>query len=135
MNVPVLAGPLFVNFAIETGSRVSVLMPADYTADGVTSPNLSEFPPISIGLGAGRAGRAVPAILMLADQDGTAHRVNVAMAVAPSSAATHGRASFLGTDILDRFRLTVDRSTGLVALTDAQGDLTSERWPDGEPRE
>ena len=81
------------------------------------------------------SARLVPAKLILLTTTGTPVQIGVEIEVARRTAEHIGLPSVIGRDVLDLFRLTIDRSTGLVALTDAQGDLTSGRWPDGEPRE
>jgi hypothetical protein len=85
-------------------------------------------------LGATLSARRVRATLTFATDEGEHHRAPLDLALVAPSVTAHNLRSVLGRDVIDLFRLTVDRSVGVVSRTDAAGDLTASRWPNGEPR-
>jgi hypothetical protein len=125
-------------FVLDTGADRTLWMPgAEDVRAGVDYRRFAEFPPSSTtGFGGSFIARIVPATLLLISASGEASaQVILELEVVRRTPDLIDLPSVLGRDVLDLFRLTIDRSTGLIALTDAEGDVTSDRWPDGELRE
>ncbi len=70
------------------------------------------------GFGGAFSARNVPVTLFFRTDDAPFH-LPLTIELARPSAQTYGLPSVLGRDVIDLFRLTIDRSVDLIALTDA----------------
>ena len=122
-------------FLLDSGAELSVYVPDP------ENPNTSQFedfhhlPEAVIGgFGGGHPVRVAPAVLFFDSQPEGRIQISRTIAVVDPATAS-GFPSVLGRDVLDYVRVTVDRSAGLVRLSDPEGDLEAEQWPDGELRQ
>ena len=125
-----------IAFILDTGADTSVLMPDDYQR--VPQLEYRDFLPyplsLSFGFGGSFSARLVTATLVFRATDDARVPIDVAMDAVRQSPSSHGVPSVIGRDVTDLFHLTIDRSIGLISLTEAEGGFTGEFWPDGEPR-
>lgn len=120
-------------FAIDTGSAISVLVTSQSLTPGIASRNYAAYPTIVLGgVGGSKKAPLVPGTLYLDALEGRVSTV-LRLALVPAEEAG-ALIPLLGRDFLDYVRVTIDRSAGVVRLSDAEGDLESDRWPDGERR-
>ncbi len=119
-------------FLVDTGAELSVYVP---DPDNPNTPQFGDFSTFPGGVIGGFGGshpvRIAPATIFFDSQPEGRIQIQRTIAVVDPLTAT-GFPSILGRDILDYACVTIDRSAGLVRLTDPEGDLEAPRWPDGE---
>lgn len=116
-GVPRLGGEkhrFFIPLIIDTGADRTILVP-DYEpyeyADFSSYP--TDYPG---GYGGLIAVRCVPVQIELENQDGRFDRLNRTIEIASPESVSPGLPSAMGRDVLDLYRLTIDKSVNLVSL-------------------
>ncbi|MYE23910.1 MAG: hypothetical protein F4Y01_08215 [Gammaproteobacteria bacterium] len=127
ISIPKLAVVRELSFVFDTGADGTTLMPTDAVAMGIDYGALSRgFQ--SVGVGGTATTYQEPALLAFLSEDGrTAYGYRFALSIVAPSRDAWGIPSLLGRDIIDRCRVTYDRSqselTGEVVSCDLQGGV------------
>jgi hypothetical protein len=107
---------------VDTGADLSVIMPADFEALGLDPErNLEKSSMRAAGLTSETVLYVEPCMIELVHIDGVVDRVEVPLHFAASGMANVRSQSLLGWDVLGRYRCTVERASGLVALEYPEG--------------
>lgn len=118
-----------VRFVVDSGADATLVLPTDYEPEGPPYSALRKFPLAeSRGYGGSIEARSVPVALYLRHENGRYDRIGLKAEFAKPDEAADGLPSVLGRDVIDLYRLTLDRSVGLVVLDAAHGN--TDPWPD-----
>jgi len=125
-----LGAPIPVDFVVDTGADVTLIAPTDYATHRVRYSEIQGIDIQSAGYGGRIEAKLAQAALYLRDEAGRYIRILLEAEFSRPDPANEGLPSVLGRDVLDLFRLTVDRSVNLVCLDAASGSTDEIRWPD-----
>jgi hypothetical protein len=119
-----------VRFLIDSGADATLVQPVDYEPEGPTYAALRKFPlaEATRGFGGVIEARRVPVALYLRHEDGHYDRIELEAEIAKPAPESEGLPSVLGRDVIDLYKLTMDRSHGFIGLESADGQ--TDPWPD-----
>lgn len=127
VSIPRLAVMRNLSFVLDTGADGTTLMPTDADAMGIDFGALGHgFQ--SVGVGGTATTYQEPAYLAFVSEDGrTVYGYRFTLSIVAPSDDARDIPSLLGGDIIDRWRITYDRSrselTGEVISCDIQGGM------------
>ena len=99
-----------VSFIFDTGADCTVLMPTDAINMGIDFAHLAN-PSKSVGIGGSAQTYVEPARLAFADAQGDrAYAYNIPLLIHDQTDAAMKVPSLLGRDVIDRWRVTYDKS-------------------------
>ena len=119
-----------VDFVVDTGADATLIAPTDFDAQGVRYSQIQGTETESSGYGGKITAKRCPATLYLRDDSGRHMRIILEAEFGKPHPANEGLPSVLGRDVIDLFRLVVDRSVNLVCLDAATGSTEGKHWPD-----
>jgi hypothetical protein len=112
-----------IEFVIDTGASATCLHPRDarqrlrFTREDFTDlPRIAREDRSLAGITAAAVYYTTPARYIMADDGGTPQVIDAEIRIAEPSAGNQELPSVLGWDILERFRIVLDRGTGEVLL-------------------
>jgi hypothetical protein len=105
-----------VSLVVDTGADRTLIAPVYYETQGVRYGQLPGRVDTCSGYGGIVEVKAVDTTLYLRHDDGRYVRLTLEVEFGKPSPAFEGLPSVLGRDVLDLFRLVIDRSAGLVCL-------------------
>jgi hypothetical protein len=122
VSLPTLnLGPRVINFVIDTGASTTCLHPLDAVLIGIAVDRLERATgwarsETRTGIGGNVRYSVVPAVYGFEDEDGSALVFEQDIRVAQFSSATAELPSLLGWDLLQNFRVSMDRRENDVSL-------------------
>ncbi len=109
-------------FLVDTGADRSLIVPGDYESHRYVFDDFRSAQDVDLrGFGGSLHAKLVLAKLILVDESGKHTQLGLEIEVAGPAPEIRGLPSVMGRDVIDNFRLIIDRSVSLVALDERAG--------------